>query len=195
MRGALRAGSMRAQRAAPSSEGAAPRSPPPPARGQFSTREGLGVELGERTLGLVDAPNEEEAPGPEIPRIRAHSPSRRDGRRRWHRCGRPDKRGPARRCRSFCMWVVMMVAMMLPSLLTMLAEAAGACAGEPKRKCAPRTTRQAEQIRWAGCCPPKPETLDGSSGRPPKVRGGKAQFVLKVEAAKPGGTRYKTSSF
>jgi hypothetical protein len=110
-------------------------------------REGRGVKLGERTLGLVDAPNEEEAPGPEIPRIRAHSPSRRDGRCRWHGCGRPDKRGPARRCRSFCMWVVIMVAMMLPSLLTMLAEAAGAGAGEPKRKCALRTTRQAEQSR------------------------------------------------
>lgn len=40
-----------------------------------------------------------------------------------------------------------------------------------------------------------PETLDGSSGRPPKVRGGKAPFVLKLEAAKPGATRYKTSSF
>src|SRR5579864_4564111 len=52
---------MRAQRAAPSSEGAAPRSPPPPARGQFSTgREGRGVEPGERALGLVDAPNEGE---------------------------------------------------------------------------------------------------------------------------------------
>ena len=41
-----------------------------------------------------------------------------------------------------------------------------------------------------------PETLDGSSGRPPKVRGGKASIrSLKLEAAKPGGTRYKTSSF
>src|SRR5439155_23828515 len=37
-------------------------------------REGRGVELGERTLGLVDAPDQEEAPDLEIPRIRGVDP-------------------------------------------------------------------------------------------------------------------------
>jgi predicted metal-binding membrane protein len=59
----------------------------------------------------------------------------------------PGQTRPGAAVSFLCMWVVMMVAMMLPSLLTMLAEAAGARAGEPKRKCAPRTARQAEQIR------------------------------------------------
>ena len=40
-------------------------------------REGRGVELGERTLGLVDAPDQEEAPDLEIPRIRGVRPGRR----------------------------------------------------------------------------------------------------------------------
>jgi hypothetical protein len=48
-------------------------------------REGRGVELGERTLGLVEAPDEEEAPNLEIPRIRGTHPvavlfERRPGR-------------------------------------------------------------------------------------------------------------------
>ena len=37
-------------------------------------REGRGVELGERTLGLVDAPDQEEAPDLEIPRMRGVDP-------------------------------------------------------------------------------------------------------------------------
>ena len=37
-------------------------------------RKGRGVELGERTLGLVDAPDQEEAPDLEIPRIRGVHP-------------------------------------------------------------------------------------------------------------------------
>ena len=40
-------------------------------------REGRGVELGERTLGLVDAPDQEEAPDLEIPRMRGVRPGRR----------------------------------------------------------------------------------------------------------------------
>jgi hypothetical protein len=39
-----------------------------------SGREGRGVELGERTLGLVDASDQEEAPDLEIPRIRGVHP-------------------------------------------------------------------------------------------------------------------------
>ena len=37
-------------------------------------REGRGVELGERTLGRADAPDQKEAPDPEIPRIRGVHP-------------------------------------------------------------------------------------------------------------------------
>src|SRR5918995_3033572 len=33
-------------------------------------REGRGIELGERALGFVEAPNQQEAPGLEIPRVR-----------------------------------------------------------------------------------------------------------------------------
>ena len=37
-------------------------------------REGRGVELGERTLGLVEAPDQEQAPDLEIPRMRGVHP-------------------------------------------------------------------------------------------------------------------------
>ena len=37
-------------------------------------RQGRGVELGERTLGLVEAPDQEEAPDLEIPRVRGVDP-------------------------------------------------------------------------------------------------------------------------
>jgi hypothetical protein len=37
-------------------------------------REWRGVELGERTLGLVEAPDQEEAPDLEIPRMRSVHP-------------------------------------------------------------------------------------------------------------------------
>src|SRR5713101_2870010 len=42
--------------------------------GRRRGREGRGVELGERTLGLVEAPDQEEAPDLEIPRMRGVHP-------------------------------------------------------------------------------------------------------------------------
>jgi hypothetical protein len=42
--------------------------------GPRSRREGCGVELGERTLGLVKAPDQEKAPDLEIPRMRGVHP-------------------------------------------------------------------------------------------------------------------------
>jgi hypothetical protein len=56
-------------------------------------REGRGVELGERTLGFVEAPDEEEAPDPEVPRIRGVHPVAARFQRRPRRLER--RRPPA----------------------------------------------------------------------------------------------------
>jgi len=55
-------------------------------------REGRGVELGEPTLGRVEAPNQEEAPDLKVPRMRGvHPVAMRFERRprRVERLGRP----------------------------------------------------------------------------------------------------------
>ena len=69
-RGAL--GRARAPRAPPSCAGAASRCRRPPARGRPSTRaaSGAGSSAGERALGLVEAPDQQQAPDLEMPRMR-----------------------------------------------------------------------------------------------------------------------------
>ena len=57
-------------------------------------RQGRGVELGERPLGFVEAPNQDEAPDLEIPRVRGVHPIAMRFERRPRRVER--LRGPAR---------------------------------------------------------------------------------------------------
>jgi hypothetical protein len=56
-------------------------------------RQGRGVELGERPLGFVEAPNQDEAPDLEIPRVRGVHPIAVRFERRPRRVER--LRGPA----------------------------------------------------------------------------------------------------
>ena len=72
-RGALGPGERRARRLRPQASHRDPRNDQlvgGPQRG----REGRGVELGERALGLVEAPDQEQAPDLEIPRMRGVHP-------------------------------------------------------------------------------------------------------------------------